>query len=111
MTSSAWETYFESQLIEAGFTGYVREYKFHPKRGFRFDFCFKDIKLALEVNGGVYSKGGHTSGPGYSKDMEKLALAAIEGYTVIQMTTGQVSNGQGIEWVQEYFNRNVEGTK
>lgn len=108
MTQSSWETYFALQITEAGLPAPVREYKFHPSRRFRFDFCYPDLLLGIEIDGATYSGGRHTTGAGYSKDCEKFALAAIEGYRVIRITTQQVSKGLGIEWLKEYFKRNVE---
>ncbi len=41
-----------------------REYKFHPTRKWLFDFAFIDVKLAIETDGGIWMKGGHSSGKG-----------------------------------------------
>lgn len=108
MTNSSWETYLENQIIDAGLPKPVREYKFHPTRRFRFDFCWPIIKFACEVDGNVYHRSRHTSGAGYSKDCEKFAFATIEGYRIIRVTTGQVNKGEAIMWLKEYFKRNVE---
>lgn len=69
-------------------TGYKleKEYRFHDRRKFRFDFCFPEIKLAIEYNGIMSEKSRHTSVTGYSMDMNKLNLAQSEGFTVLQYT-------------------------
>lgn len=69
-------------------TGYQleEEYQFHPLRKFRFDWCFKEIKLAIEYNGIMSEKSRHTSITGYSMDMNKLNLAQSDGWTVLQYT-------------------------
>lgn len=62
------------------------EYKFHPERRWRFDWCWPDYKIALELEGGVWIKGRHTRGAGFIKDMEKYNAAAARGYRVFRCT-------------------------
>lgn len=107
MSNSSWEDYYHVQLVEAKLPLPVKEYKFLKNRKFRFDFAWPEVKLAVEIDGNVYQTSRHTSGTGYTRDCEKFALAAIEGYRVVRATTGQVSSGQLIEWTKEYFNRQV----
>ena len=38
----------------------VKEYLFHPTRKWRFDYAIPDHKIALEVEGGVWTGGRHT---------------------------------------------------
>lgn len=102
---SSWEDFFELQLQEHGVPTPQKEYKFLKNRRFRFDFAWPEFKFACEVDGAVYQRGRHTSGAGYTKDCEKFALAAIEGYRVIRVTTGQVNKGQAIQWIQTYFEK------
>jgi hypothetical protein len=61
-----------------------KEYKFHHERKWRFDFCWKEKMIALEVEGGVWSNGRHTRGSGFIKDMEKYNAAAVLGYRVVR---------------------------
>lgn len=107
MTNSSWEDYFEIQLEENAIPKAQREYKFLKNRKFRFDFCWPAYLFAVEIDGNVYGTSRHTSGVGYSRDCEKFALAACDGYRVIRVTTGQVNTGQAIEWVKQYFEKQV----
>lgn len=102
---SNWEDYLEVQIHDAGLPKPEREYKFLKNRRFRFDFCWPTLLLGVEVDGNVYQVSRHTTGAGFSRDCEKFALATIEGYRVIRVTTGQVNAGQAIEWITEYFRR------
>lgn len=61
----------------------VTEYKFHPARKWRFDFAFVNEKLAVEVQGGIYTGGRHTRGAALKKEWEKLNLAAIMGWRIL----------------------------
>lgn len=80
-----------------------REYLFHPKRRWRFDFAWPDpkIKLAVEVEGGIWSGGRHNRALGFEQDAVKYAHAAILGYRVIRVSTAQVMSGQAIQWTLE----------
>ena len=65
---------------------YVREYVFHPKRKFRFDWAIPDLKIAIEYEGLMSEKSGHTTVTGYTKDCEKYNLAALMGWKVLRYT-------------------------
>lgn len=69
---------------------YVREYKFHPKRRFRFDFAVPRLKLAIEQEGGIHVQGRHVRGMGYENDCVKYNLAALEGWILLRYTTNQI---------------------
>jgi len=62
----------------------VAEFRFHPERRWRIDFCWPELKVALEVEGGALSGGRHTSGMGFVKDMEKYNELSLHGYTLIR---------------------------
>lgn len=80
--------------------GAVPEYAFAPGRRFRFDVAWPARKIALEVDGGVWTGGRHTRGRGATSDAEKFSLAAILGWRVLRATTQQVRSGQAVAWVQ-----------
>lgn len=81
----------------------TREYEFHPTRGWRFDLAFTPYKVAVEVDGGVYSQGRHTRGSGYEEDCIKYAEAALLGWTVFRFSTGQVQKGIAIDYLEKHL--------
>jgi very-short-patch-repair endonuclease len=81
-------------------SGLEREHRFHEQRQFRFDFAFPHLRLAIEVDGGIWSRGRHTDPRGYAKDCQKFAEAAILGWRVIRATGDQVTSGIAVQWVQ-----------
>jgi len=99
------EDLFYSQLKDEEIVAPTREYKFLEDRKFRFDFAWFHMKVAVEIQGGVFIHGGHSTGLGITRDCEKLALANIDGWTVFQFTSAQVRSGQAIEWMKQYFDR------
>ena len=103
MTSSALENLFAMQLDSAGLTGYVREYQAIPGRRFRFDFAWRKERLLVEINGGTYSKGAHSTGTGIARDYEKLRLGQACGWTVYPFDTKEVKNGDAIAAVEKFL--------
>lgn len=83
----------------------VREHRFHPSRRWAFDLAWPDHLLAVEYDGGTYSKGrrsGHTSISGMARDKEKDAEAAILGWSVIRLDAKTV-RGKGPDWIARWF--------
>ncbi len=64
----------------------VKEFKFHPVRKWRFDYAIPEHKIALEVEGGVWTGGGHISPKGFLGDIEKYNTATLMGWRVFRTT-------------------------
>lgn len=64
----------------------VKEYQFHPKRKWRFDYAIVEHKIALEVEGGVWTGGRHTRPQGFLGDIEKYNTATLMGWRVFRVT-------------------------
>ena len=75
----------------------MREHRFHPQRRWRFDFCWPDIMLACEVEGGTHSGGRHTRGLGFEQDCEKYGEAMLLGWSVYRCTGGLVKSGKAVK--------------
>lgn len=82
---------------------YQKEYRFHPERKFRFDYCIPEKKIAIEYEGlftfvkdeqgkTKLGKSRHTTVSGYEKDTEKYNLAAINGWLVLRYTASTINN-------------------
>ena len=54
----------------------VKEYRYAKPRRWRFDRAWPEQKVAVELDGGVYTQGRHTRGAGYEKDCEKLTTSS-----------------------------------
>ena len=88
------------QLTWANHAGWQRELRFHPKRKWRFDLAHEALRLAVEVEGGVWRGGRHVRGSGFTQDCEKYAEALIAGWAVMRVTTDQVRSGQALSWIE-----------
>lgn len=91
-----------------------RQYKFHPDRGWLFDFAWPAKRFAVEIDGGTRGRrvichacsaivrakkrngevgrelrigGGHSRGPAHQNQYEKLRAAQMLGWMVFSYTT------------------------
>jgi very-short-patch-repair endonuclease len=78
-----------------------REHRFHDVREWRFDFAIPARKIAIEVEGGIWSQGRHTRGAGAIADMEKYNQAARMGWAVFRFDGGAVKSGEAIVFILE----------
>ena len=78
----------------------LREFRFHPQRRWRFDFAWPAAKLAVEVEGGVYSGGRHTRGKGFENDCEKQNSAVLRGWRVLRFTGPQVKSAYALAVIE-----------
>jgi len=88
--------------IAAGLPDPIPEYAFAKGIGrkWRFDYCWPLHLLALEVDGGIWSKGRHVTGTGRLANMEKQSEAAILGYRILYVTPQQMNDGTAIDRVR-----------
>ncbi len=83
----------------AGLPEPVKEYRFCERR-WRFDFAWPDRKLAVEVEGGVWTSGRHVRGKGYLGDMTKYNRASALGWTMLRFTPDQVRSGVALNEIR-----------
>lgn len=92
-------------LREANINSFSRNCPFIQGRRYQADFWFPRLKLALEVDGGVWmNKSGHTSGSGYTSDRERDVEALLQGIITVRYTSDQVRSGYAIKTFQQIFN-------
>jgi hypothetical protein len=75
----------------------VAEHRFAPPRRWRFDWAWPDLLIAVEINGGVWSRGRHVRGKGYLADLEKINAAQALGWRVGQFAPNQT--GEMLAWL------------
>lgn len=90
----------------------VPEYRFHTTRRWRLDYAFPDWKLAVEIEGGLYSRGRHVSIKGFKGDISKYNSLAILGWRLLRFLPEQVTKGEAVRTIEEYFMaRRKDGNK
>jgi very-short-patch-repair endonuclease len=81
------------KLLAIGYPAPEREYSFDKSIGrkHRFDFCWPEAMIALEVNGNAW----HTEGGGrhgQDADLEKMNIAQYMGYKVFQVSPAMLKD-------------------
>ena len=107
------------QLAAAGLPEPVAEYPFAAELGrrWRFDLAWPDRRLAVEVEGGLFGRGGrgsnrpcptcgqgpagaHRSVAGVKRDIEKGNAAVALGWRVLRVLPGQVESGEALALIE-----------
>lgn len=87
------------QIKVSGLPKPVREARFHPTRRWRFDLCYPDFMVAVEIEGGIWTGGRHTTGKGFEADCIKYSEAALLGWMVIRVTGGMIKSGLALHMI------------
>lgn len=95
---------------EKGRADPVEQFRFHPTRNWRFDFAWLDAKVAVELEGGTWSrrKMAHNTGAGIQRDIEKHNAAVVEGWRVFRYTTKDLDS-RPAQVIQEVANEVYRG--
>jgi hypothetical protein len=69
-------------LRAAGVSPWVEELRFHKSRRWKFDFAWPHLRIAAEVEGGIFIGGRHSRAAGFIADCEKYNAATLDGWSV-----------------------------
>lgn len=100
-----WEDTLAQHIKASGLPTPEREYRFHPTRRWLFDFAFVPLRVAAEVEGGLWIGGRHVTGVGYEADAEKYAEAARAGWIVVRFTPRQIKTGYAVRALEDVLRR------
>ena len=101
MSKSALEAELALQIKALGLPEPVREYRAIAGRKFRFDFAWLEQRLLVEVNGGTYTQGAHSTGRGIARDYEKANLAVLQGWRVLTFDGKAIKSGEAVEIIRQ----------
>ena len=87
----------------AAFTGceIKPEHSFFPGRKWRLDFAIVDLKIGIEIEGGVWANGRQTRGKGFIEDMEKYNAAATLGWVILRFTPHDLNKITTFEMIKK----------
>ena len=71
-------------------------------RKWRFDICCPNERLAFECNGGKWH-GGHRRGKAIEDENDKLNIATLTGWRVLQFTNEQILDGRAKAFLKEHL--------
>ena len=101
MSKSDLEAPLALHLRANDFPPWEAEYRFHPKRRWRFDMAWPEQRIAVEVHGGIHMvRGGHNTAAGITRDCEKGNEALIHGWRVLAVTADQIHDGSAVDWLR-----------
>lgn len=104
MGKSDLEDELEQQLSGGeGIPPYQRQFKFCDTRRWKGDFCWPDIKLVVEVDGGTFMGGRHNTGVGMHNDMIRSNWLQLHGWTLLRGDSIMVHDGSLLAVVMEFF--------
>lgn len=81
-----------------------KEYRFHPERRWRFDYAIPSHRIALEVEGGVWTAGRHTRPQGFLGDIEKYNTATLLGWRVFRTTPTELLTSATVNLLKQAIN-------
>lgn len=88
----------------------TREQQLIFKRRFRFDFVQPESLVAIEIQGGTWSKGAHSSGAGIQRDCEKANLVQFAGYDIF-CYTGRMITKENVYELINYCRHKIANDK
>lgn len=97
------EKVFLLLIKEAGLPEPQMEVKMVDKRRFRIDYAWPDIKLGVEIQGGVYTRGAHGSIYGILSGYTKANIAACNGWRLLYYTPQQMTSNETINQIREAY--------
>ena len=101
MNASDLERSFIYWLRVKGLPVPVAEYVFAPPRRWRFDFCYLNERIGIELHGGIFIFGRHVRGTGFAKDCEKYSAAALAGFRVLHFTEKDLRHGEAMTVIEK----------
>lgn len=103
------ERKFDRMIIKHRLPQPIRQFSFHR---YRFDFCWPQVKVAVEIDGGTYMKdGGHARGARYKKDCIKNNLAQVEGWVVLRADRTMIDDPQFLKHVRMAISRRINSRR
>jgi hypothetical protein len=78
------------------------EFRFSGDRLWRFDYAWREEKLAVEIEGGIsrWKPGRHTRAIGYQCDLDKYNTAVLMGWRLLRFSTRDILEGRAIDFVR-----------
>jgi very-short-patch-repair endonuclease len=107
--SKSWEDDFAFHVKAQHLPPIMRKYQFAHTLGRKWeaDFAYPDRHLLIEIDGGIWRKGGgaHSHPTQILRDMEKGNDAAFLGYRVLRFTSDQVRDGHAVAFLIRILNK------
>lgn len=90
---------------ECGLPAPEFEWRFHVNRKWRFDLAWPGNRVAMEVEGGIWTGGRHSRGKGIKADMEKYNTATLMGWRILRCVPAELCIRETVEMIRTALNR------
>lgn len=81
------------------------EWQFHPERKWALDYAWPEKRIALEIEGGVFIGGRHTSGMGFAADMVKYNQLTLLGWRLIRVQPKELLTKGTADLIRQLYNQ------
>lgn len=99
------------QIRVAGLPDPVCEYRAIPGRKYPWDGAWPEQRILYEIQGGIWRKGGHSTGAGITRDCEKHNLAVLHGWRDFLFTAAMIKDGTALAMLCEALNKKGEACR
>ncbi len=112
---SAWKALAPDLLLEREFSAipsweadYERRYaKSKRSKRYRADFASIEARVAIEIQGGTWSRGRHVQATGYARDARKYNLAQMSDWQVFLLVTETATDPATLQGIAEHVRRRL----
>ena len=91
----------EQVLAEALTQAGVPYHREHKLEGCNYKWDFQVVDLLIEIQGGIWHKGGHNTGAGITRDCKKANVATLAGFRTLFFTSEMVYDGTALDTIME----------
>lgn len=99
---------FKQFCVVTGIPAPVFEHQFEPLRKWKFDYAWPEHRIALEVEGGIWSGGRHIRPKGFLGDMAKYNHAVRLGWGVLRVEPKELLKLSTVQMVREAMRGQLE---
>jgi very-short-patch-repair endonuclease len=94
---------FNSLLRSLKLPEATTEFRFHPTRMWRFDYCWPEHKIALEVEGGIFTRGAHVRPTHFLSDIEKYNTAVSMGWRIVRTIPDHLMSKGTVDLIHQLY--------
>lgn len=100
------------EALEKAFAAQCRAAGLHPAEqvklpglNYRWDFGFLEPEppVLIEIQGGIWQRGGHNTGTGLTRDYKKNNAAVLAGFRTLYFTAADIKDGSALRTVQAFL--------
>lgn len=99
------EKMFLLQLMDEDMPIPDREHRFHQIRRWRLDFAYPELKIGIEIEGGVWTRGRHNRPIGFIKDCEKYNMAQEMGWRIFRYTKESIEDWSAVQQIRRVLEK------